>query len=114
MRREFIRQLVVELVKAKPRDISEDLIKSFVEDILRYLENKEDEEYEMNQHLIRMKELFRGYLVVVWQGTNINSDKYRELNKIVVRKYVEFYIKYWKYRNELYHDEEKQRERIKK
>ena len=45
--------------------MSDNLIMSFVEDILRYIENEEDKEYEMNQNLIEMKELFRGYALVV-------------------------------------------------
>jgi len=94
MRREFIRELVIELVKVKPSNVSIDLIMSFIEDILWYLENEEEEEYETNQSLIEMKELFRGYDVVVWKGTDLNSKKYRVLNKIVVKKCMEFYMKY--------------------
>ena len=59
-----------------------------------------------------MNELFHRYVVVVWEGTNITSDKYRVLNDIVVRKCVKFYMKCWRHRNEVYHDEEKQKERI--
>ena len=114
LRREFIQELVIELVKVKPSDVSIDLIMSFIENILWYLENEEEEEYETNQSLIGMKELFRGYVMVVWEGTDLNSKKYRVLNKIVVKKCVEFYVKCWKYRNEIYYDEEKQKERVKK
>ena len=65
-----------------------------------------------------MTELFRGYVVKVWFETdwfetNFSSDVYRTLNKIVVRKCVEFYVKCWKHRNEAYHDDEKQKKRIK-
>ena len=78
---------------------------SFVEDTLWYLENDKDKEYETNQSLIGIKELFRGYVVVVWEGTNLNSKKYRMLNKIVAKKCVEFYMKCWKERNKAYYDE---------
>ena len=61
-----------------------------------------------------MKELFRGYVVVVREGTNINSDKCKVLNKIVVQKCVEFYVKYQKHRNKIYCNEEKQNNRVKK
>ena len=44
LRKEFIKGLVVELVKNKLEDINMEVIMSFVEDILRYLENKEEEE----------------------------------------------------------------------
>ena len=40
-----------------------------------------------------MKEFFRGYVVVVWEEININSDKYKVFNKIVVQKCVEIYVK---------------------
>ena len=81
---------------------------------MRYIENEEDEEYETNQYLVGMKELFRGYVVVDWEGTEITNDKFRVLNVIVAKKCIEFYTKYWKHRNEAYHDGEKQRLRIKK
>ena len=44
----------------------------------------------------------------------MSSNKYRKLNKIIVRKCMEFYGKCWKHRNEAYHDAERQKERIKK
>ena len=80
---------------------------SFVEDIIRYIENKEEEEYKTNQQYVGMQELFRGYVAVVWEGTNLNSKKYRMLNKIVAKKCVEFYMKYWKERNEADYDKRK-------
>ena len=81
MRKDFVYKLVIELVKKKPEEVSVDIIMVFVEDILRYLENKEEEEYEINQYLVGMQELFRGYVVVVWEGTELRSKKYSILNK---------------------------------
>ena len=54
LRREFIKEIVIELVRNKPKDVHIEEIMSFVEDILRYLENEEDEEYEMNQQYLGM------------------------------------------------------------
>ena len=88
---------------------------SFVEDIAICLEDDEEEdEYETNQHLIGMKELFRGCVVKMWEGTNANCNKYKVLNKIVVRRCAECYVKCWKNRNDAYYDEDRQKERIKK
>jgi len=112
MRRKFIRELVVELVQKKPDEVHVEEIMSFVEDILRYLENAEDEEFEMNQQYVGMKELFRGYVVIDWEGTNLRTKKYKELNKIIVKRCVQYYDECWKHRNEEYHNEEKQRKRI--
>ena len=46
-------------------------------------------------------------MVIVWEGADLNSKKYSVLNKIVIKKYVEFYEKFWKYRNEIFHNENK-------
>ena len=61
-----------------------------------------------------MIELFREYIVVVWEGTEINNNTFRVSNSIIVRKSVKFYMKCWKYRNEMYHNREKQKQRITK
>ena len=61
-----------------------------------------------------MSELFRGHVVKLWFDTDMRSDVHRSLNKIVVRKCVEFYYKCWKHRNEAHHDAEKQKIRIRK
>ena len=43
-----------------------------IEDILKYLKNEEEEEFETNQRLVGMQQLFRGYVVKVWKGSNFN------------------------------------------
>ena len=47
-----------------------------------------------------------------WIGVDMSCTKCRELNKIVTRKCTDFYAQCWKYRNEAYHNEEKQVERM--
>ena len=101
-------------MKKKPEEVSMDIIMAFVEDILQYLENKEEEEYETNQYLVGIQELFRGYVIVVWEGIELSSKKYSILNEIVAKKCMEFYVKCWKQRNEILYDENKQRECVKK
>ena len=49
LRREFIKEIVIELVWNKPKEVHKEEIMLFIEDILRYIENEEDEEYKMNQ-----------------------------------------------------------------
>ena len=51
---------------------------SFIEDILRYVENEEKEEYKMNQQYLGIQNLFRGYIVTDWKRTNFKSVKYRK------------------------------------
>ena len=93
-------------------DVNE--IMSFCEDILRYLENDLEEEYETNQHHVGMSELFRGYVVLDWKEANFECRKHRKLNKIIVRHSIKFYNECWKDRNESMHDEQKQKERLRK
>ena len=115
LRREFMKELVVELVNNKPVNLCEDIIISFMEDIVTHLEDEEEEdECETNQCLIGMKELFRGCVMKMWEGTNVNCNKCKVLNKRVVRRCAEYYLKYWKNRNDAYHDEDRQNKRIKK
>ena len=84
---------------------------SFVEDIMKYVRNEEGE-YKTNQQYVGMKELFRGHVVRDWEGADHNEMKHRQLNKIVVKKCVEYYAACWKERNIEHHDEEKQRNRV--
>ena len=69
----------------------------FIEDILRYAENEEEEEYKMNQQYAGMQELFRGYVVIDWEGINLKSSTYKKLNRIITKKCAEYYDKCWKY-----------------
>ena len=50
-----MKKLVKELVKKKPRGTHIQVIMSFKEDILRYLDEEEEEDYETNQYLIGIK-----------------------------------------------------------
>ena len=56
--------------------------------------------------IIQMKELFQGYIVKVWKGMNFGSEKYKIVNKEVVRHYIQYYLNCWKYRNEIFHNKE--------
>ena len=113
LRREFIEKLLLEMLKNKGT-IDANEIMSFCEDILVYLENDQEAEYETNQQHVGMTELFRGYVVKNWIGVDMNCKKYRCLNKIIARECVLFYNKCWKQRNQIMHDPIKQKERMKR
>ena len=83
---------MIELARNKPKEVHIEEIMSFVEDILRYLENEEDEEYEMNQQYVGMQELFRGYVVIDWEGTNLKNERCKKLNRIIVIVTIEINI----------------------
>ena len=111
MRKKFMETLLIEMLKNRD-EVEVDEIMSICEDILRYLENDTEEEYETNQYHVGMDELFRGYAIIDWKEANIRCKKYAKLNKILVRNCVKHYNECWKDRNEHLHDEEKQKERL--
>ena len=76
LRREFVKKMLKELYNNQLQNIDEEEILSFVEDILRYLEDDSDDEYEINQGILGMKNIFRGYIVKVWKGANFAQNKY--------------------------------------
>ena len=89
MRKKFMENLLMDMLKNRGR-VEVDKIMSFCEDILTYLENGTDDEYETNQYHVGMTELFRGYVVVDWKEANFACEKYKKLNKIIVRHCVKF------------------------
>ena len=113
LRKEFMHELLTEMLKVKDNKVCINTIIVFGEDILEYLEceeeeeEEEEEECETSQWMIRMKKLFQGCITKVWIGADMSSDKHRKLNKIAVRKCVKYYAKCWKYRNKVRNDTEK-------
>ena len=105
IRREFIKTLLKELTAKCLSTIELDEVLSFMEDILRYLEEDESKEYETNQELLRIQNVFRGYITKVWTGANFSQDKYHKLNKIAVRLCMMHYYKCQIDRNKSYHDD---------
>ena len=63
---------------------------SFCEDMLWYVENDIEDEYENNQFCVGTKELFQGYVIVVWIEADFECKKCKKLNKIIVQHYVIF------------------------
>ena len=96
LRKEFIEKLLVELIKQKMDNVDMNMIIVFYEDILRYLE-EEEEEYETNQQYIEISKIFRGFIVKDWKGADFNCNKYRALNKILIFNAVQFYRKCWQH-----------------
>ena len=99
------------MIASKDQKVIVNKIFEMMEDILRYLEDEEDEDYETNQVLIGMQHLFRRYVIKAWKGSNFNHTKYYSLNKILVKHYVLYYTKCWKHRNEIYYGRDEQRRR---
>ena len=44
-----------------------------------------------SQNVISFKSLFRGYIVSDWFSCNKQETKYKEVNKIITKQYVNFY-----------------------
>ena len=108
----FVKDLMETLIKNKSKEVNEDKIMSFVEDIMKYAQNEQEGDYKSNQQYVGMQELFRRYIVIDWERTNFGNKKYKDLNKIIVKRCVEFYDACWKHRNDEYHNEEKQKKKL--
>ena len=52
LRKDFVTNLLKEMIENQGREVGINEIFEMIEDILRYLENEEDKEYERNQALI--------------------------------------------------------------
>ena len=66
-------------------------------------------EYKTNQFRIGMKYIFQGIVIKAWMGTNFGTTKYTELNRIIIKYYMNFYYEYWLDRCEKLHDKEEKR-----
>ena len=64
-RKKFIEDLLAELLKKRSPLVEIEEIFDMLEDILVYLDKEDEEEYETNQHMIGMSNLFRGFIVKV-------------------------------------------------
>jgi len=93
IRRNYIIQMTIALLKNKEEYISHNVIFNMIEDIMVYLENGDPDEYETTQHYIGMDAIFRGFIVRDWKEANFQCNKYRIVNKIVITHSVQFYRK---------------------
>ena len=106
-RKQFIIDLLSDLMKNKSQEVSYNDVFDMMEDILRYLDGEEIEEYETNQEMIGIVSLFRGYAVKVQKDVDFSSRKYHCLNKILIEHCVSYYKKCLDHRNKVLHDEGK-------
>ena len=95
-------------MKHKSEEIEEENILDLIEDVVAYFK-KDEEDLELIQQHIGMREIFRGFIVKDWRSPNFNCNKHTTLNRIVVKRSMLFHIKCWKHRNERHYDKGKQR-----
>jgi len=59
-----------------------------------------------------MKQLFQGYTIIAWHGTNFSTNKFTDYNRVILKHYMNYYIKYWHHRNKAVHNLNVQKQRI--
>ena len=111
MQQEFIKETASKLIKNKHTTADVEVILEIIEGIVKYFKSA-DEEHDATQQCIGCKELFRGFAVKDWKGSNFNCTKCASIEKILVKKAVLFYNQCWKNRNKEYHNAEKQKDRL--
>ena len=111
IRIEFIVKMYKELKAKQLEEISNEEVRMVVEDTRRLLRNN-GEEIASNQGMLSMKYLFRGISIRDWFSVSFGMNKYIQLNRIINKHYVNFYILYWQHRNNVLHNRFEQRLRI--
>ena len=84
-------------MKYKHPDLAEKEINQMIMDIRQFLVNGES--FQTNQQYIRYKALFHSFVVQAWNRNNFEGTKYRECNKVLSKKCIEYYYKCWIHRN---------------
>ena len=82
-----------QMEQVKLKNVTIDKIMSFIEDVLRYLEDNDSDEHETNQGLVGFRDLFRGCAVRVWSRTDFSDKSCHKLNKAAIRLSVKHYYK---------------------
>ena len=79
-------------------------------DVKNYLGGQRD--CVTTQGIIGIDKIFRVYVVKDWYGDEEDCESYPEINKIIVKKSVEFYAKCWDHRNSCLNESETKRKMV--
>ena len=71
-----MKELLIEMLKNKPKEVNKIDIFDFIEDIVKYLNDNKEGDYETSQEFIGFKNLFKGMVVRDWKDTDIKCYKY--------------------------------------
>ena len=82
MRAEFVLEFHKDLKKVKVEGLSDEKLRSFIEDIRKCL-GEDTEDLETKQQAIGMKCLFREFSMKSWVGSDFSDNKFTGCNGIV-------------------------------
>ena len=95
LQKEYIKELTIELMRIKSDETDKDGILDMIENIVACF--KKEEDLELMQQCIGMRDTFRSFIAKDWRSPNFNYSKCATLNKIIGKRSVLFYSKCWKY-----------------
>jgi len=78
------------------------LTRRCIDDIKIFLQNRRPN--KIKQTIIGVDTIFRGFIIKDWITTNIKCNQFKEYNKVIVKAVTNFYMRYWEYRNKVYHN----------
>ena len=108
-----VKDLNEAIKKEAKTDEEKDIVEMVVMDIKRHIGLELSGEYFTTQHIIGMKCIFRGWVVKNWRDVRDEQTQVmKQMNKIIVKKSVNFYSEAWKHRNEVLHCPEKYKEYV--
>jgi len=102
---EYIKEIKEKGNKIIHSDDDKQLFKLIIEDVTQYLARNESWTYNTTQHIIGMKNMFKGWIVKGWDNPEKEqSPEMIKVNKMLVKASVSYYSKSWVHRNEMLHN----------
>ena len=97
MRTDYLKNIRETLMRTKTHEKKINETNDIFSDVKNYLGGQRD--CVTTQGIIGIDKIFRGYIVKNWHGDDEDCESHHEINKIIVKKSVEFYVKFWNHRN---------------
>ena len=101
-RAKFIYELKQKLLRVQGQ-VSLEEIALMINNIRAYL-TQQDYKLRTNQYYIGMKQIFWGYIIIAWMGTDFSIAHIRQHNKMLIKLSIDYYLKCWKDQNTILHN----------
>ena len=93
MRLKFIIKLHKNLKQIQREDTLNEILQVMINDLRKFLRMDKDN-YEINQDYLRIKYLFRGYVITNQAEINFSSNKYTDYNRITNKHCTNYCVLY--------------------
>ena len=113
LQKEYLKEIKEKGDKIIHTHEDKELFKLILNDVTQYLAMNTEWNYVTTQHIIGMKNMFKGWIVKGWDDPRKEqSSDMRKVNIMLVKASVSYYSKSWVHRNEMLHNPEKYKEYV--